>query len=47
MKTSARRLSDEGCAISHRLSWGPLLPVDVGRIAQKFRKGKERKKRKG
>ena len=27
---------DEGCATSHRLKWGPLLPNEVGRIAQYF-----------
>ena len=28
---------DEGCATSHRLKWGLLLPNEVGRIAQHVR----------
>ena len=30
-KNSARR-TFEGCAVRHRLKWGPLPPNDVGRI---------------
>ena len=37
-KTLARRPSDEGCTTGHRLNWGPLLPNDIGRIAQHSRK---------
>jgi hypothetical protein len=33
-KLSARRPSDEGCGNDHRLQWSPLLPNDVGRLAQ-------------
>ena len=36
-KPSARRPSDEGCAINHRLKSGPLPPNDVGKIAQHVR----------
>ena len=32
-----------GCAISHRLKWGPFPPNEVGRIAQHVRKGEGRK----
>ena len=42
-KTSARPSSDESCATSRRLKWGPLLPNDVGRIAPYFR-GRERER---
>jgi hypothetical protein len=41
-KTSARRLSGEGCVICHRLKCG-LLPADeVGRISQHVRRGEGR-----
>ena len=36
---------DEGCAISHRLKWGPFPPNEVSRIAQHVRKGGRRKGR--
>ena len=36
-------LSDEGCATSNHLKWGPLPPNYVGRIAQHVRKGDGRK----
>ena len=39
--------SDEGCATSHRLKWGPLHPNEVDRIAQHVRKGEGRKEEKG
>ena len=42
-KTSARRPSDDGSATSHRLNWGSLPPIEVGRIAQHVRKGEDRK----
>ena len=45
-KTSAMRQSDEGCAISHRLRCGPLLPNKVGGIAQLVRTGEGRKEEK-
>ena len=32
-------LVDKGCAISHRLKWGPLPPNEVGSIAQHVRNG--------
>ena len=38
-KTSTRRPSDEGCASSHCLKWGPLPSNVVSRIAQHVRKG--------
>ena len=44
-ETSARRPSDEDCAISHRLKWNPLPPNDVCRIAQHIRKGEDKKER--
>ena len=39
----ARRPSDEGCATSHPLEWGPLPSSKVGRIAQHVRKKDGRK----
>ena len=42
-KTSATRQSDENCATSHRLKWGPLSPNEVGRVAQHVWKGEGRK----
>ena len=41
-KISARRSSDEGCGISHRLKWDHLSPNDVVRIAQYVREEEER-----
>jgi hypothetical protein len=38
-KISARRQSDEGCAASNRLKWGPLPPNEVVTIAQRVREG--------
>ena len=35
---SARKSSDEGCAICHHLKWSPLPPTDIGRITQHIRK---------
>ena len=46
-KNPARRPSDEGCATSHGIKWGPLTPKEVSRIAQRVRKGKVRKERIG
>ena len=43
-KTSARRLSDEGCATSLRLKWGPLPSNEIFRIAEHVGKGKGKKK---
>ena len=34
---------DEGCATSHGLKWGPLLPNEVDGFAQHVRKGEARK----
>ena len=42
-KTSVRRPSDEGCAISHYLKCSPFPPNEVSRIAQYVRNGKGRK----
>ena len=46
-KTLARKPSDEGCATSHGLKWGPLLPNDIGRFIQNSKEGKEGKKEVG
>ena len=35
--------SDEGCATTHRPTWGPLHPNEIGRVAQRVREGKRRK----
>jgi hypothetical protein len=35
--------SDEGCATSHRLKWGPFPSNEVGRIAKHVRDGEGRK----
>ena len=43
-KTSARRQSDEGCATSQGLKWGPLPPNYIGRTTQPFREGGGRRK---
>ena len=43
-KTSARRQSDKGYATSHHLRWDPLLPYDVGSIAQNIREDKEERR---
>ena len=40
----SREPSDEGCATSYRLKWGPLPPNDVCRIAQHVSEGEGRKK---
>ena len=42
-KSQNKRSSDEGCATSYRLKWGPLHPDEVGRIAQHVGEGEGKK----
>ena len=40
-----KRFFNESCAKSHGLKWGPLLPCDIGRIAQHIREGEIKEER--
>ena len=46
-KTSAKKISDEGCETSHHLKLGHSLQHVVGRTTQHVRAGEGGEKRKG